>query len=75
MMHVTDLDAFNTCAALAHKEGILVGGSAGANVWAAMEVALTAPGPAIIVTILCDSGVKYLSKVFNPEYLSKNGLC
>ena len=74
MLQVTDLEAFQTCRDLACKEGICVGGSAGLNVAAAIRLANEATEPCVIVTILCDLGVKYLSKVYNPEYLAKNGV-
>ena len=50
---------------LAKCEGLMVGGSAGGNVFAAVEVAKRVRGPAVITTILCDHGIKYLSKVFS----------
>jgi len=68
----SDQEAFSTCHMLASKEGLLVGGSAGGNVWAALELSKTAPEGSVITTVLCDSGVKYLSKVYNPEWLKKN---
>jgi len=45
---------------LAHDEGLLVGISAGANVFAAQKIAQENPG-ATVVTILCDTGERYLS--------------
>jgi cysteine synthase A len=55
------------------REGLSVGGSAGINVAAAVRVA-RAMGPGhTIVTVLCDGGARYQSKLFNPEFLrSKN---
>jgi cysteine synthase A len=57
---VEDEDAINTARNLARTEGLLVGISSGANVWAAMQVARQNPGKRI-VTILCDTGERYLS--------------
>jgi len=55
-------DAFATARALARQEGILVGISAGANLWAALEVARRpANAGKVVVTILCDTGERYLS--------------
>jgi len=71
---VTDKDAFAMCKKLAQREGIFVGGSAGLNVHAAVELANKVEGPATIVTLLCDNGVKYLSKVFNDEWLQDNNV-
>jgi cystathionine beta-synthase/cysteine synthase A len=59
---------------LAREEGIMAGGSSGGNVWAALEVAKKMEGPAKIVTVLPDSGFKYMSKIFNPEWLKENEL-
>jgi cysteine synthase A len=55
-------DAFATARALAREEGILVGISAGANVWAAAQLARRdGMRGKVIVTILCDTGERYLS--------------
>jgi cysteine synthase len=72
VIRVNDKDAFRMCRALAQKEGMLVGGSAGLNVHAAIEFANAATEPCTIVTLLCDSGIKYLSKVYNDEWLEQN---
>ncbi len=59
---VTNEDAMETARMLARKEGLLVGISAGANVWAAMQVASRKEFQGkTIVTILCDTGERYLS--------------
>ncbi len=59
---------------LLQHEGLSVGGSAGLNVAAAIRVA-RAMGPGhTIVTILCDSGARYQSKLFNPDFLRAKGL-
>ena len=49
-----------TDAALYLLKGILVGGSAGMNVCAAIKIAEAAPEGSVVVTILCDNGVKYV---------------
>jgi cystathionine beta-synthase/cysteine synthase A len=59
---------------LARQEGLMVGGSSGGNVWAALEVAKKMEAPAKIVTVMPDSGFKYLSKIFNPQWLNEMGL-
>jgi len=57
------------------EEGILVGGSAGLNVALALEIARELDDPnACVVTILCDTGERYLSKVFNDEWMQENEL-
>jgi cysteine synthase B len=63
-MGVATEDAYDVARDLASSEGILVGHSSGAGLWAAREVArrLTAAGtPGVIVTVLCDGGDRYLS--------------
>jgi cysteine synthase len=73
-VQVKDIDAFAMCKRIAHSEGLLVGGSSGVNVHAAVELANTMKEPCTIVTILCDSGIKYLSKVFNDDWLESQGM-
>jgi cystathionine beta-synthase len=58
---------------LAREEGILTGGSTGLNVALALDIAREVDDPsALIVTILCDTGERYLSKVFNDEWMQEN---
>jgi len=58
-------DAYAMCRRLAREEGVFVGPSSGANVVAALRVAGEArSGPAVVVTILCDGGSRYLSETF-----------
>ena len=64
VVQVHDSDAFAMCHSLARTEGLMVGGSAGLNVHAAVKVAEDAPEGSTVVTVLCDLGVKYLSTVF-----------
>ena len=54
-------DALLTTLRLAREEGIFVGISSGANVFAALELAKTLPRDSVVVTVLCDSGFRYLS--------------
>lgn len=69
---VKDKDAFMTARLLARQEGILAGGSSGANMWVALEIAKSLTKPAVIVTILPDHGIKYLSKIYNDEWMRAN---
>lgn len=61
VVEVTDADAFDTARALARVQGILVGTSSGANVWAAMEVARQFGADNRIVTVLPDRVERYFS--------------
>lgn len=61
IVHVTDEDAMGTTLRLAREEGLLVGISAGANVWAARQVARLLGRGAVVVTVLPDTGERYLS--------------
>ncbi|MBR0661428.1 cysteine synthase A [Neoroseomonas oryzicola] len=73
-VQVTDEEALEQVFDLQIHEGISIGGSAGINVAAAIKVA-KALGPGHrIVTLLCDGGARYQSKLFNPEFLRGKGL-
>ncbi len=67
VMTVTDDEAYQTAKQLSKKEGLLVGISAGANVFAAQKVAQELGPGKNVVTILCDTGERYISieKYFN----------
>jgi cysteine synthase A len=69
VIQVSNEDAIETAKMLAKEEGLLVGISAGANVWAAMQVASREEFQGkTLVTILCDTGERYLSTaLFNEE--------
>ncbi|MFE2425073.1 PLP-dependent cysteine synthase family protein [Streptomyces hokutonensis] len=73
VLQFTDADAFDTCRHLAQREGLICGGTSGANVWGAVQVAHTMTEPATIVTVLPDSGNKYISKIYNPGWLAEHG--
>jgi len=59
---------------LLQHEGLCVGGSAGINVAGAIRLARELGPGKTIVTLLCDSGTRYQSKMFNPEFLRSKGL-
>ncbi len=73
IIQITDKDAFFTARMLSREEGLFVGGSSGANVWGALRVYEEAPKGSVIVTILPDSGFKYLSKFYNDEWMRSKG--
>lgn len=74
IVDVNDKEAIRMCRTIASRTGLCVGGSSGLNVEACARIAEESDEPAVIVTMLCDSGIKYLSKMFNDEWLQENGL-
>ena len=72
---VSDRDSMQMARRIAREEGILVGGSSGTNVVIALDLAreLNDAG-ACVVTILCDTGERYLSKLFNDDWMHENQL-
>ena len=69
---VPDSDTFTMCHHLARTQGIFAGGSSGLNVFGAVKVG-NELASGTVVTVMCDTGIKYLSKVFSPEYLKEQG--
>jgi cysteine synthase A len=70
---ITDEDALPILFDLAAQEGLLLGGSSAINIAGAMRLARDMGPGHTIVTILCDGGARYASKLYNPDFLrSKN---
>ena len=70
---VADRDAFAMARRLTREEGLFVGGSAGLITHVALEVARRLDDPkAFVVTFLCDTGERYLSKLYNDEWMREN---
>jgi cysteine synthase A len=73
-VRIPDAEALMQVFALLRDEGLSIGGSAGINVAAAIRVAQDLGPNHTIVTILCDGGSRYQSKLFNPQFLQSKGL-
>jgi cysteine synthase len=71
---ITDEEALPVLFDLAADEGLLLGGSSGINVVGALRLAKQLGPGHTIVTILADSGARYLSKLYNPEFLRSKHL-
>lgn len=72
MYQVTDKIAIEWAKKIALEEGLIAGGSSGANVWAAVKLAREISRETNIVTLICDTGLKYVSTIFNDEWVKKN---
>ncbi len=71
---IPDSEALPICFDLLSGEGLCLGGSSGINVAGAMRLAKEMGPGHTIVTILCDYGTRYQSKMFNPAFLKEQGL-
>src|SRR5438093_785622 len=72
-IRVSDRDSFLTARAVTRQEGILVGGSGGTAVFAALTVARELPPESLIVVILPDTGRNYLSKLYSDSWMLQYG--
>ncbi|MEQ1524686.1 MAG: cysteine synthase A [Aestuariivirga sp.] len=71
---IPDSEAIPTAFDLLEHEGLCMGGSTGVNVAGTIRLARQMGPGHIIVTVLCDYGTRYASKLFNPEFLREKGL-
>lgn len=70
---ITDEESFSIARQLLRSEGILAGSSSGTLVAAAIKYCREQPHPKNVVTFVCDSGSKYLSKMYNDDWLHDHG--
>ena len=71
---VSDTDALRVLYDLLYEEGMSVGISAGINMFGALQMAKTLNKGSTIVTVLCDHGMRYQSKIFNYDFLKMKNL-
>jgi cystathionine beta-synthase len=70
---VSDKDAFAVARRLTREEGLFVGGSSGLITSVALKIARELDDPnALVVTVLCDTGERYLSKLYSDEWMREN---
>jgi cystathionine beta-synthase len=70
---ITDQESYGTARELLRKEGIFAGSSSGTLLAAALRYCKLQNRPKRVVSLVCDSGAKYLSKVFNDAFLAQEG--
>lgn len=74
IIHVSDAEAFSTTRRLVKEEGLLVGGSGGAAVFAALKLAQRLPATEKVLAILPDRGDRYYNTIFSDAWLEKNAI-
>ncbi len=74
MLQASDRDAFHVTRELAKTEAIFAGGSSGATLWGVRQLAARLDYPARIATVFPDSGNRYLSTIYNDDWLRQQGL-
>src|SRR5262249_37158246 len=70
---IPDVESFHAARRLLRTEGVLAGSSSGTLLAAALRYCRAQSAPKRVVSLVCDSGAKYLSKVFNPTFLAQEG--
>jgi cystathionine beta-synthase len=73
-LRISDTESFHTARALARREGMLVGGSSGTAVAAALRYAQRLTGEHLVVALCADTGRNYLSKFYDDAWLAENKL-
>lgn len=73
-LQIPDAEALTVIFDLLKHQGLCLGGSSGINVAAAIRLAREMGPGHTIVTLLCDYGTRYMSKIFNPQFLQQQGL-
>jgi cystathionine beta-synthase len=73
MIRVSDKESFNMARRLAREEGLLVGGSCGTAVAAALKYAARLSEPKHIVVLLPDTGRNYINKIYSDSWMQENG--
>ncbi|MDT2074182.1 MAG: cysteine synthase A, partial [Planktomarina sp.] len=71
--NIPDAEALPYVFNLLRNEGLVLGGSSGINIAGAVRMAYEMGPGHVIVTILCDYGTRYQSKLFNPDFLRSKG--
>jgi cysteine synthase A len=73
-IQIDDQEAIRVIYQLLYDDGLFMGGSVGINVGAAVALAKEMGPGHTIVTVLCDSGARYQSRIFNRDWLAQKGL-
>ncbi len=73
-IQIDDQECIRVVYQLLRKDGLFMGGSVGINVGAALALAKQMGPGHTIVTVLCDGGGRYQSRLYNPQWLAKKGL-
>jgi cysteine synthase A len=73
-LHIEDAETVHYVYRLLREEGLFVGSTSGVNVAAAVRVARELGPKHTVVTVVCDDGSKYLSRLYNREWLAQKGL-
>jgi cysteine synthase A len=73
-LHIPDVEVVATVYRTLYEDGLFLGSASGVNIAGAIRVARELGPGHTIVTILCDGGHKYQSRLFNPEWLASRGL-